>query len=200
MRLSCRFHAAEIIGLKTVPAVIRTLDDATAMQTIIDSNVQREQLLPSEKAKSYQLQINLCPMDTITDLIAKNKTNKKQWYRCLRLNELTPKLLDAVDEGRLPFRSAVELSYLPHNKQQMICRKISKGARITIEQALLLKEQGENLTNKLIDGFLSLKSDKKIILSYSEVSEYVTDFGKAKEEIIRALKWRHEYDKQRNSQ
>ena len=168
------------------------------MQTIINSNIQRERLLPSEKAKSYHLQTKLCPTDTISSLIAKNNTSKKQWYRFLRLNELIPCLLNTVDKGKLPFRSAVELSYLPHDKQQMIYRKVAKGLKITLQQAALLREQGETLTIESVNKILIEKPDKKIIISYSEIADYLSDNCKAKEEIIQTLKWRFEYDKQRH--
>ena len=135
-----RVEACERAGIETVPAIIREMDDDTAIILMVDSNLrQREKLRPSEKAKAYQMKLEaLKRQGARTDLtcgqvghkLPGKKTREKdaegtddsprQVQRYIRLNSLIPALQDAVDEGRLAFNPAVEVSYLDEADQEIV--------------------------------------------------------------------------------
>ena len=135
-----RVEACERAGIGTVPAIIREMDDDTAIILMVDSNLrQREKLRPSEKAKAYQMKLEaLKRQGARTDLtcgqlghkLPGKKTREKvaegtddsprQVQRYIRLNSLIPALQDAVDEGRLAFNPAVEVSYLDEADQEIV--------------------------------------------------------------------------------
>lgn len=135
-----RVEACERAGIETVPAIIREMDDDTAIILMVDSNLrQREKLRPSEKAKAYQMkmealerkrgrpsrnsgQIDLNFKGRQTrDIVGEQAGDSgKQVSRYIRLNSLIPALQDAVDEGRLAFNPAVEVSYLDEADQEIV--------------------------------------------------------------------------------
>ena len=134
-----RKHACEILGLDTLPCIIRDLDDNEATIMMVDSNFQRETILPSEKAKAYKMKLDCIkrqgartdltsdqtglklPRKTARELIAENSPDSStQIQRFIRLNELIPELLQLVDEGKLAITPAVEISYLREDEQKML--------------------------------------------------------------------------------
>jgi len=134
-----RKRACELAGLDTMPCIVRELDDDEAIIAMCDSNLQREVILPSEKARSFKMRLDAMkrqagrPKNNLTPVVSDFKeprTNEKladavgesreQIRRFIRLTELTPQMLDMVDEGSLPMRPAVELSYLPQEQQQLL--------------------------------------------------------------------------------
>ena len=138
-----RVEACERAGIESVPAIIREMDDDTAIILMVDSNLrQREKLRPSEKAKAYQMKMDalrrqgrrtdLGEQTTSRQVVGKLKretANKvgeaagdsgRQVQRYIRLNSLIPALQDAVDEGRLAFNPAVEVSYLDEADQEIV--------------------------------------------------------------------------------
>ena len=134
-----RKMACELAGLETMPGIIRELDDDSAVIAMVDANLQRETILPSEKARSYKMKLdamkrqagrpssNCAPVGLNSngkrsrEILAENSPDShSQIQRLIRLNELTPQILDMVDEGTLPMRCAVELSYLPQEQQQLL--------------------------------------------------------------------------------
>lgn len=155
-----RKHACEILGLDTLPCIIRDLDDNEATIMMVDSNFQRETILPSEKAKAYKMKLDCIkrqgartdltsdqtglklPRKTSRELIAENSPDSStQIQRFIRLNELIPELLQLVDEGKLAITPAVEISYLREDEQKML--------QLTINMDLI-----EMI--KATDGFMSL--------------------------------------------
>ena len=153
-----RCHASELAGLETVPVIVRNLDDDEATLIMVDSNLQRESLLPSERAKAYKMKLDA--MKRRAGRPAKNnlshfETNKRSdmelgeqvgesratIQRYIRLTELIPDLLDMVDDKKLNFNSAVEISYLPHEEQQLVHETIVSEAHApTVAQAREIKK------------------------------------------------------------
>ena len=135
-----RKMACELAGLETMPCIVRELDDDEAIIAMCDSNLQREIILPSEKARSYKMRLdamkrqagrpsqdnyspvgnNFTAKTSSAELAEVVGESKNQIYRYIRLTELAPEILALADEGSLPLRSAVELSYLPQEQQQLL--------------------------------------------------------------------------------
>ena len=123
-----RKAACEAAGIKTIPAFVREMDDTAAIIALVDSNLQREHILPSEKAFAYKMKLDAIkkqgersdlegdptcgqPVHKSRDEIARSESGR-QVQRYIRLTELNPQLLQLVDDGRIAFSPAVELSYL----------------------------------------------------------------------------------------
>ena len=134
-----RKMACELAGLETMPCIVRQMSRDEAIITMVDSNLQREVILPSEKAKSYKMKLDAMKRQgQRTDLTSspvamklKGKQSlevigeatgesKDQVRRYVRLNELVPPILDLVDAGKIAMRPAVELSYLPQEQQEVL--------------------------------------------------------------------------------
>lgn len=144
-----RCAAAKALGLRTVPALVADVDDAEATLIMIDSNLkQRQKLTPSEKAKAYKMMLEAMKRQgqrsdrtsqTSTQVVSKSRTDeeigqqngdsREQVRRYIRLNSLIPELLEMVDNTQLKFVSAVELSYLPVETQQMVLDELRDGKK-----------------------------------------------------------------------
>ena len=128
-----RLHAAELAGLKTIPVIVRNMDDDAAVIAMVDANLQRETILPSERAFAYKMKLEAMKhQGQRTDLTSRQVVGKleaadsvgqlsgdsgRQVQRFIRLTELIPELLDMVDQKQLSFNPAVELSYLSQPEQ-----------------------------------------------------------------------------------
>lgn len=128
-----RLHAAELAGLKTIPVIVRNMDDDAAVIAMVDANLQRETILPSERAFAYRMKLKAMKhQGQRTDLTSRQVVGKleaadsvgqlsgdsgRQVQRFIRLTELIPELLDMVDQKQLAFNPAVELSYLSQPEQ-----------------------------------------------------------------------------------
>ncbi len=130
-----RKKASELAGKETMPCIVRDLDDDQATIIMVDSNLQRESILPSEKAFAYKMKLEAMKRKAgrpskensrqvvgdfeSADILGKDAGESgRQIQRYIRLTELSPSLLEMVDEKQIAFNSAVELSYLPENEQQ----------------------------------------------------------------------------------
>ena len=129
-----RQHAAQLAGLETLPVIVRNMDDDAAVLLMVDSNLQRENILPSERAFAYKMKLealkNQGARSDLTsrqivgkleaaDLVGKgNEESGRQVQRFIRLTNLVPELLDMVDEKKIAFNPAVELSYLDEAQQR----------------------------------------------------------------------------------
>lgn len=129
-----RLHASELAGLESVPVIVREMDDDEAIICMVDANLQRENILPSERAWAYRMKMDALKHQgvgrntTSTQVGWKSETaaligkeagdSKNQVRRYIRLTELQPELLDMVDSKKLAFNPAVELSYLKPNEQK----------------------------------------------------------------------------------
>lgn len=152
-----RKKACEIAGLETLKSEIRDLSYDQAVVVMVDSNFQRSKLLPSELAFSYKMRMDALKRQgkrtdvTSTPVVAKLRTgeelgkvhndSREQVRRYIRLTKLIKELLDMVDEEKIAFRSAVELSYLTKDEQQMLLETIkSEEATPSLSQALKMKQ------------------------------------------------------------
>ena len=153
-----RKYACAKLGIETLPVIVRDLSREEAIIFMVDSNLQREHILPSERAKAYQMKMealkkragrpsknNLTPMvsDLRTDEMigAENGESREQVRRYIRLNNLIPELLEDVDMGKIAFRPAVELSYLDVEEQKDLSYYIDEGeATLSLAQAIQMKK------------------------------------------------------------
>ena len=129
-----RQHAAQLAGLETLPVLVRNMDDDAAVLLMVDSNLQRENILPSERAFAYKMKLEALKNQgarsdlTSTQLVSKLRSNeqlgaennqsRETVRRFIRLTNLVPELLDMVDEKKIAFNPAVELSYLDESQQR----------------------------------------------------------------------------------
>lgn len=156
-----RAHAAEMAGLTEVPVLVRDMDDDAATVLMVDSNLQRESILPSERAFAYkmkndamkrqagrptkencgQLDHNLTGRKTVEVLAEESGESVKQVQRFIRLTNLIPELLDMVDQKQISFNPAVELSYLAPEEQEIFMQAMDEvQAAPSLSQAQRLKK------------------------------------------------------------
>ena len=152
-----RHHASELAGKETMPVIIRDLDDDAATIIMVDSNLQREELLPSERAFAYKMKLEaLKHQGARTDLTSsqvgtrlradeliaqQSGESRNQIQRYIRLTELIPTLLDMVDERKIALNPAVELSYLKKEEQTLLLEAMdSEQATPSLSQAQRLKK------------------------------------------------------------
>lgn len=174
-----RKRAAELAGLPTVPCIIRELTDDEAIIVMVDSNLQREQILPSEKAVAYKMKLeamkrqagrpkNSAPLEpnlkgtrSNEELAANSPDSRSQIQRYIRLTELIPSILDMVDSGKIAFRPAVELSYLSKEQQQSLYDTMEcEDCTPSLAQAIKMKKFSRDgkLTEEVI---LSIMQEEK---------------------------------------
>ena len=176
-----RKHACELAGLETMPVIVRELDDDAAAILVVDSNLQREGLLPSERAFAYKLKLEaLSHQGERTDLtssrvgmklqaldiVGQNAgDSRNQVHRYIRLTELIPPLLDMVDERKIAFNPAYELSFLAKDEQRLLLDAMdSEQATPSISQAQRLKQfsQRGELTAEVMRAIMSEEKKPEI--------------------------------------
>ena len=152
-----RHHASELAGKETMPVIIRDLDDDAATIIMVDSNLQREELLPSERAFAYKMKLEAIRHQGKRQELTSSQVGMKlqaldivgqqagdsrnQVHRFIRLTELIPTLLDMVDERKIAFNPAVELSYLKKEEQTLLLEAMdSEQATPSLSQAQRLKK------------------------------------------------------------
>ena len=153
-----RMHAATILGMECVPAIIRDMTDDEAVVKMVDSNIQREELLPSEKAFAYKMKMDAMRRQAgrptkdnsrqfggnyeTADVVGKeNGESGRQVQRYIRLTELIPELLDYVDQKRIQFTVAVEISYIDKEIQKWLFEYIKDNGAVRLNQVTLLRSQ-----------------------------------------------------------
>ena len=130
-----RQHAAQLAGLDTLPVIVRNMDDDAAILLMVDSNLQRENILPSERAFAYKMKLEALKNQGARSDLTSRQVGEKLWsvsqvsadaneserqvHRFIRLTNLIPELLDMVDEKKIAFNPAVELSYLDESQQPL---------------------------------------------------------------------------------
>ena len=219
-----RRKACELAGFDTVKAEVREMTRDEAIILMVESNLQRSVILPSEKAFSYKMRLEamkrqgqrtdlaLSPVETklrSSELIAQNSGDSRaQVDRYIRLTELIPELLDLVDEGRIAFRPAVELSYLQKEEQGALLEQISYAdATPSLAQAIKLKRfsQDGKLNNEVIESIMSEEKPNqrgKINIKYAEARRFIpasVPYEKTGEYILKALEHYHRYQERQKS-
>ena len=191
-----RKRGCEMAGLQTMPVIIRDLDDDAAVLVMVDSNIQREELLPSERAFAYRMKLGAIERvkgrpkkvgQVVPDFQGKRSTeivadgtgeSYKQVQRYIRLTELIPELLDMVDERKLAFNPAVEVSYLKQDEQRMLLEAMdAEQTTPSLSQAQRLKKfsQEGRLTEEAMSAIMSeeKKSDMdKVTLRSDTLRRY----------------------------
>ena len=176
-----RKRACELAGLETMPVIVRELDDDAAAILVVDSNLQREGLLPSERAFAYKLKLEaLRHQGERTDLTSRQVVDKlkaedrvgedvgesaRQVQRYIRLTELIPPLLDMVDERKIAFNPAYELSFLKQDEQRLLLDAMdSEQAAPSLSQAQRLKQfsQRGELTAEVMRAIMSEEKKPEI--------------------------------------
>ena len=156
-----RMHAAKLLGLERIPAIIRDMTEDEAVVRMVDSNIQREELLPSEKAFAYKMKMDamkrqgyrkdLQEVTTPTQNGWRSETavligqelgeSKNQIRRSIRLTELIPELLDYVDQKRIQFTVAVEISYIDKEIQRWLYAYIRDNGMVKLNQISILRTE-----------------------------------------------------------
>ena len=216
-----RMHAAQLAGLTTIPAIVRELSDDDAIVAMVDANIQREELLPSEKAFAYKMKLDAMKRQGIrTDLTCvqnEHKSGKKsrellgeqvgissvQVTRYIRLTELIPELLDLVDNKKIQFTVAVDISYIDKEVQEWIYEYICDTGFIKPKQIAALRNQlndGPINQIQMLSIFNNCVMAKKVSrsLTFSEkklTKDFPDDYtAKDMEQVIESLleKWMQE--------
>ena len=176
-----RQHAAQLAGLETLPVIVRNMDDDAAVLLMVDSNLQRENILPSERAFAYKMKLEalknqgarsdltsaqIGPKLTAAEKVAEEANDtKSQVKRFIRLTCLIPELLDMVDEKKISFNPAVELSYLDESQQRDFLEAMNDTQNApSLSQAQQLKkmaQQGEFSYEKAFDVMGQEKKSEK---------------------------------------
>ena len=166
-----RIEVCKELGIQTVPAIVREMTKDEAVIAMVDSNLQREHLLPSEKAFAYKMKLEALKHQGKTsrqvvgklesaDKISESESGR-QVQRYIRLTHLIPELLKLVDEERIAFTPAVELSYLPENEQRMLAEEIEyTDATPSLSQAQRLRKFSEQ-GRLSIDTIFAVLSEEK---------------------------------------
>ena len=193
-----RCHASQRAGVDTMPCIVRDMDDDTAIILMVDSNCQREHILPSEKAKAYQMKLEAVkrkagrPSKNNSAQVGPNLwaservaldagESKSQVKRYIALNNLTPDLMQLVDDGRLKTTPAVELSYLtPEEQEEFLSYMEEEGCTPSLSQAQKLKAASKEsvLTKDKIHEIMSARSpsvkprEPQLTIAVSKVERY----------------------------
>lgn len=222
-----RKKACELAGFDTVKAEVREMTRDEAIILMVESNLQRSVILPSEKAFSYKMRLEainrqgqrtdltcdpvghkLQGMKSVEIVAESSPDSKTQVQRYIRLTELIPELLDLVDEGRIAFRPAVELSYLQKEEQRALLEQIAYAdATPSLAQAIKLKRfsQDGKLTNEVIESIMSEEKPnqrEKINIKYAEARRFIPasiPYEKTGEYILKALEYYHRYQERQKS-
>ena len=198
-----RSHAGKLAGLETMPVIVRELDDDAAVILMVDSNLQRENILPSERAFAFKMKLeamkhqgqrndlSLCQVGTRSradeKLAQSVNESARTIQRYIRLTELLPELLDLVDERKLAFNSAVEVSYLNPEEQGWLAETIdSEQSTPSLSQAQRLKRfsQDGKLTEDMVLAIMSEQKKpetERVVLQSRQISQYFSPSATPKE-------------------
>lgn len=213
-----RRKACELAGLETVPAEIKELTRDEAIILMVESNLQRSVILPSEKAFSYKMRLEAmnrqgirtdltsCPVGTKLDsgeeLSKDQGDSRRQIFRYIRLTELVPELLDLVDEGKIAMRPAVELSYLNDKEQQDLLPAMELAdATPSHAQAIKMRKfsQDGKLTPEVIESIMCEEKPnqkEKVSIRYEDARKYIPSSVPYKDTgafILKALEYYHRH-------
>lgn len=164
-----RLEACRKLGIETMPVVVREMTDDEAIIAMVDANLQRETILPSEKAFAYKMKLEALNHQGATSVQIGQKysrsivaedagTSESQIQRYIRLTNLTPELLEMVDEGKIAFSPAVEISFLTENEQRLLLDAMDmNNCTPSHAQSIRLKKlsQEGSLTDEIIENIMS---------------------------------------------
>lgn len=202
-----RRHASELAGKTTMPVIVRELDDDEAVLFMVDSNIQRENLFPSEKAWAYKMKLDALKHQGVKDtsrqlgekysvdaLSENSNDSARNIHRFIRLTELLPELLQMVDDKKLSFNPAVELSYLTREQQGELMEIMGELQAVpSLEQAKRLKKYSQEgkLDRNVMDAILTEErpTPVQVTLKNDRLKQYFpqTYTAKQMEEVIFSL-------------
>lgn len=211
-----RKKACELAGFETIKAEIRELTRDEAIILMVESNLQRSVILPSEKAFSYKMKLEAMSRQgqrrdltcgpvghKSRDVLAENGNDSaRQISRYIRLTELIPSILEMVDEGRIAFRPAVELSYLQKDEQEELFEAMSfADATPSLAQSIKMKEFSKNgkLTPEVIESIMGEeKPNQKEKFSFraDRLRKFIpasVPYSKTEDYVLKALEHYHRY-------
>lgn len=219
-----RMHAAVIAGLSTIPAIVRELSDDDAVIAMVDANIQREELLPSEKAFAYRMKLDamkhqgyrtditsgqngqkskgVVSRDILAEQVGESTRNVQRY---IRLTELIPELLDMVDVKKLNFTIAVDISYIDKEMQKWIYEYIRDTGFIKPKQITALRKQleegpvNQGFMISIFNSCIAVKApERKVVLSGKKLTKYFPeDYSETDmEKVIKALleQWKREQE------
>ena len=216
-----RMHAAQKAGIITIPAIVREMTDDEAVIAMVEANIQREELLPSEKAFAYKMKLEAMKRQgSRTDLtLSQNETklrsdeilskqvgeSRAQVQRFIRLTELIPDLLELVDKKRVNFTIAVDISYIPQDVQKWIYEYICDNGFIKPNQIAALRNylgQGpvtQSLMISILNSHIPVKAPaRKVTLNEKKLTRYFPKnyTSEDMEKVIESLleKWKQEQE------
>lgn len=177
-----RLHASQLLGLETMPVIVRQMDDDTAIITMVDSNLQRETILPSERAKAYKMKMdamarkagrpskensgqvgrNFAGKETREIIAEQTGESARQVQRYVNLTNLIPELLDMVDNKKIAFNPAVELSFLTPEEQTNLLDAMEYGQSTpSLSQAQRLKKMSQEGSCDRMTMYAMMSEEKK---------------------------------------
>ena len=210
-----RKRACELLGIELIQVILKDMTQEEAIIAMVDSNLQREKILPSEKARAYKMKseamkrqgmrtdLTLSPMatklpDTASRIGQTSGESRDQVFRYIRLTELIPEILEMVDEGKIAFRPAVEISYLKKEQQEDLLETMkSEEVSPSLSQAIKMKglSQNEKLDmDKIFEIMTEEKKNQveKVKIAVNKLDKYFprgTPSARIEETIIRALEY-----------
>lgn len=222
-------HRRKLAGilaeLKEIPCIVRELTDDEATIIMVDSNLQREKILPSEKAFAYKMKLDAMKrqgkrtdltcapvehklMNKSRDILAEDVgESREQVRRYIRLTFLIPPILQMVDESKIAFRPAVELSYLPEEKQEYLLDMMEcEDCTPSLAQAIKMKkfEQDGKLSEDVIYSIITEEKPNQVEqfkIPKKKIAKYFpegTPKEKIEDTIIKALEWYRKRQRERN--
>lgn len=214
-----RKRASELAGLETMPVIVREMDDDEAVLMMVDSNLQRESILPSEKAWAYKMKLDAIKRKagrptkgnsrqvgenlSIETLSENSNDSARNIHRFIRLTELVPSMLQLVDDKKLLFNPAVELSYLTKAEQMKLSEKMSELSHVpSLEQAKRLRKfsQEGKLGEDVIEAILTeeRRIPPQVTLKGERLRQYFSEeyTQKQMEDVIISLleTWKKEHN------
>ena len=187
-----RHHAAVLAGQEEIPAIVREMDEDAAVLVMVDSNLQRENILPSEKAFAYRMKLEALKhqgkrsdltsaqigLKLSTEIIGEqNGDSRNQVKRYIRLTHLIPDILEMVDNKNIAFNAAVEISYLSEKEQKLLHDNMDVNeCSPSLSQAKRLKKYSQEgkLTEDVIDAIMTeeKETDTKLVLKGDTIKKY----------------------------
>lgn len=188
-----RHHAAVLAGQEEIPAIVREMDEDAAVLVMVDSNLQRENILPSEKAFAYRMKLEalkhqgkrsdltsaqIVPKLQARDIVANEAgINRMEVTRYIRLTHLIPDILEMVDNKNIAFNAAVEISYLSEREQELLHDNMDVNeCSPSLSQAKRLKKYSQDgkLTEDVIDAIMTeeKETDTKLVLKGDTIKKY----------------------------
>lgn len=214
-----RKRASELAGLETMPVIVREMDDDEAVLMMVDSNLQREDILPSEKAWAYRMKLEAIKRKagrpakgnsrqvgenlSVEEISANSNDSARNIHRFIRLTELVPSMLQLVDDKKLLFNPAVELSYLAKEEQVRLSEKMAELSHVpSLEQAKRLRKfsQEGKLGEGVIEAILTeeRKAPPQVTLKGERLRQYFSEEYTQKqiEDVIISLleTWKKDHD------